>query len=86
MADFINIHFKVGKETQYGKLYKGYIKIDELIEQLNKLKENGQYVNFILGFNKEKDLHYMKIDYWKPEKKENDSEQIVKFGEEEIPF
>ena len=86
MADFLNIQIKQGIDTKYGKLYKGYINIEEFIKQLEILKENGKYVNFILGYNKEKDKYYMKIDNWKPEKKEENITNAYEIEVDEIPF
>lgn len=75
MTDFLNINFKKGKDTKYGKMYKGYIDIEKLIEQLKGF--DGKYVNFILGYSEKADKYYMKIDDWKP-----NQEEIVKFKED----
>ena len=80
--EFLKINFKKAIETKYGKLIKGFINREELIKQLQELE--GKYVNFILGYSDKFEKHYMKIDTWKPDKKEDES--IVKFGDKEIPF
>lgn len=54
----------------------------KFIDFYNKHKNEKGYLNTNLCKSKDKDNIYFKLNPWKPKKDEN----IVKFGNDEIPF
>lgn len=68
---------------------------EEFIDFYNKHKNEKGFLNTNLCFSKDKNKFYFKLNTWKPKKKEEKKEEkteekteenIVKFGEEKIPF
>ena len=63
-----------------GAQLKVSIKVDDLMEQLNKLKDNG-WVNLIVSRRKEPSdggiTHYSYVDTWKPKKSSGESKNLL---------
>ena len=67
------------------------INYEKFTEWLKAYKNEQGYINIDICKSKEKENWYGKLNTWKPENKQNKTENntddtIVKFGDEEIPF
>lgn len=63
-------HFENG-----GSQIKGSIKVDEVVKQLQEIKNEQGFANIIISKRREPSdkgvTHYVTVDTWKPEKKKD---------------
>ena len=75
-----------------GSQLKVSIKVDDLMEQLNKLKDDG-WVNLIVARRKEPSdggiTHYSYVDTWKPKKSSgglDNKDNMMNGDADDLPF